>query len=40
VRASAQTFRDLGAVVTEQIFPGAAHTVFPEEIAWMRRLAL
>jgi predicted esterase len=40
VRASAKTFRDMGAVVTEQIFPGAAHTVFPEEIAWVRRLAL
>ena len=40
VRASAETLRKMGAAVTEQIFPGAAHTVVPEEIAWLRRLAL
>ncbi len=36
VERSAAAFSASGAEVTKQIFPGAAHTVFPEEIAWMR----
>jgi phospholipase/carboxylesterase len=26
-----------GARVTKHVFPGAAHTIFPEEIAWLRK---
>jgi phospholipase/carboxylesterase len=40
VEHSAATLTRLGATVTKQIFPGGAHTVFAEEIAWLReRLA-
>jgi predicted esterase len=35
VRESAAFLTRSGAIVTEQIFPGGAHTVFPEEIAWL-----
>jgi phospholipase/carboxylesterase len=36
VEASAAGLARAGADVTRQIFPGAAHTVFPEELAWLR----
>jgi len=35
VAQSATTLSRLGAVVTKQVFPGSAHTVYPEEIAWL-----
>lgn len=35
VEQSAQTLAGLKAVVTKRIFRGSAHTVFPEEIAWL-----
>ena len=37
VEQSAETLARFGAVVTKQIFPGAAHMVFPEEIAWLKQ---
>jgi predicted esterase len=37
VEGSAETLAQFGAVVTKQIFPGAAHMVFPEEIEWLRQ---
>jgi predicted esterase len=37
VEKSATTLTELGAVVTKLLFPGAAHTVFPEELAWLNR---
>ena len=40
VRASAEIFRTMGAAVTEKVFPGGAHTVFAEEIDWLRGLVL
>ncbi|HXA15051.1 MAG TPA: dienelactone hydrolase family protein [Opitutaceae bacterium] len=40
VERSAEIFSQLGAVVTKQVFPGAAHTVFPEEITWLKQHAL
>jgi len=40
VKASAEAFARLGADVTTRIFPGASHTVFPEEIEWLRRRPL
>ncbi|AHF89235.1 phospholipase [Opitutaceae bacterium TAV5] len=40
VDRSAETFAWSGASVTRHILPGSAHTVFPEEIAWINdRLA-
>lgn len=36
VEHSAAAFVAFNADVTKQIFPGSAHTVFPEEIAWLR----
>ena len=33
---SAATLAANGADVTKQIFRGSAHTVFPEEVAWLR----
>ncbi len=35
VRKSAEVLTQLGADVTQQIYPGTAHTVFPEEIEWL-----
>jgi phospholipase/carboxylesterase len=40
VERSAEIFSRLGAVVTKQIFPGAAHAVFPAETEWLKRHAL
>ena len=37
VEQSAVTLSRLGALVTKQIFPGGAHTVFPEEITWLKQ---
>ncbi len=37
VERSAEVLGALGAVVTKEIFPGAAHTLFPTEMAWMRQ---
>jgi phospholipase/carboxylesterase len=37
VERSTGTLSALGAQVTKQIFPGADHTVFPEEIGWLRQ---
>lgn len=34
--ASAARFAASGAVVTRQVFPGAAHTVFPQEVDWLQ----
>lgn len=34
---SAATLSRLGAAVTKQLFPGSAHTVFPDELAWLRQ---
>jgi len=40
VEHSARVLGAAGAEVTTQLFPGAAHTVYPSEIAWLRdRLA-
>ena len=36
VERSAATLAAAGAEVTKQIFPGAAHTVFAEEVEWLR----
>lgn len=36
VAASATVLRALGADVTLQQFPGTAHTVFPDELKWLR----
>lgn len=35
VEQSAQTLASMNAAVTKQIYPGASHTVFPDEIAWI-----
>jgi phospholipase/carboxylesterase len=37
VAHSAAVLADFNAAVTTQIFPGSAHTVFPEEVDWLRR---
>ena len=37
VEQSADTLTRFGASVTKQIYPGSAHTVFPEEIDWLSR---
>jgi phospholipase/carboxylesterase len=36
VEKSAATLSSFNAAVTKQIFRGSAHTVFPEEVAWLR----
>jgi phospholipase/carboxylesterase len=36
VERTARLMAEFGASVTKQIFPGGAHTVFPEEIAWLK----
>ena len=38
VKGSAEIFRAMGATVTEQIFPGGGHTVFPDELEFFRKL--
>ena len=38
VEKSATDLKQLNAAVTKQIYPGAAHTVFPPEIEWLERL--
>jgi phospholipase/carboxylesterase len=40
VERSAEIFSRLNADVTKQIFPGAAHAVFPAETEWLRQRAL
>lgn len=35
VEQSATAFEQMKAQVTKQIYHGAAHTVFPQEIAWI-----
>jgi phospholipase/carboxylesterase len=40
VERSAEIFSRLGAAVTKQIFPGAAHALFPEEMEWLKQQAL
>ncbi|MGA3006931.1 MAG: dienelactone hydrolase family protein [Opitutaceae bacterium] len=40
VERSAEQMAHFNADVTKQIFPGAAHTVFPEEIEWLKQQAL
>ena len=35
VMDSTKTLRDMGAVVTEKIFPGMGHTIIKEEIDWV-----
>jgi predicted esterase len=37
VERSADVLTEMNAAVTKQIFPGAAHTVFPQELAWINR---
>ncbi len=37
VGQSAETLSRLGADVTKLVFPGGSHTVFPEEIEWLRQ---
>jgi predicted esterase len=36
VEKSAATLSELNAAVTKQIFPGGAHTIYAEEIVWLR----
>jgi phospholipase/carboxylesterase len=36
VERSATALAGMNADLTKQVFPGAAHTLFPEEIAWIR----
>jgi predicted esterase len=38
VRRSAQIFRQLGADVTERIYPGMGHTIHHDEIAFINSL--
>ena len=40
VERSAEMFSRLNADVTKQIFPGAAHAIFPAENDWLKRNAL
>ncbi len=40
VRQTAAAFSEAGAIVTEQIYPGGAHTVFPAAVDWLRRQKL
>jgi phospholipase/carboxylesterase len=35
VKDSTKILRDMGAVVTEKIFPGMGHTIVKEEIDWV-----
>ena len=35
VEHSVKVLAGFGADVTRQIFPGSAHTIFPEEVAWL-----
>lgn len=35
VEHSAIALTDMNAAVTKQIYPGSAHTVFPEEVVWI-----
>jgi len=35
VEHSVRVLEGFGAAVTRQIFPGSAHTIFPEEVAWL-----
>jgi len=37
VEESAAVVAKMNAAVTKQIFPGSAHTVFPEEIMWLKQ---
>jgi phospholipase/carboxylesterase len=37
VEQTARFMTQFGAQVTKQIFPGGAHTVFPDEIAWLKQ---
>ena len=37
VEHSADVLIDMNADVTKQIYPGSAHTVFPQEIAWLNQ---
>jgi phospholipase/carboxylesterase len=37
VNKSAETLERFNAKITKQIYPGAAHTVFPQEIDWINR---
>ena len=40
VEHTAKVFSGMNGLVTKRLFPGAAHTVFPEEVAWInQRLA-
>jgi predicted esterase len=39
VERSAEALARMGADVTKRIFPGSAHTVFPEEVEWLRQRA-
>jgi phospholipase/carboxylesterase len=36
VEKSAATLEALNGDVTKQVYPGSAHTVFPDEVAWLR----
>lgn len=38
VHESTTVFEQMGAAITEQIYPGGGHTVFPEEIQYIKRL--
>jgi phospholipase/carboxylesterase len=40
VERSAEIFAELKADVTKQIFPGAAHAIFPAETDWLKQHAL
>jgi phospholipase/carboxylesterase len=40
VERSAEIFSRLNADVTKQIFPGAAHAVFPAEAEWLKKRAI
>jgi phospholipase/carboxylesterase len=37
VEKSAEALQRMNATVTKQVYPGPAHTVFPEEVAWIRQ---
>jgi phospholipase/carboxylesterase len=38
VHETAEAMRDLGGVVDERIYPGAAHTIVPDEVEQIRRI--
>ena len=37
VEASATLMESMNATVTKQLYPGGAHIVFPQEVAWINQ---